>query len=149
MFPRLYWGTYCVCPVCWFVRWFVCLRQTFTFTITYAILKIATWYLACMCISWSCTFWAMKGQGHPSRSKVKKYNPREVISFKWEIIYKPAKWYIEILFQSCAIVGIVFRCFWQTQFLSNDAIASEVTSRCYSVVLKLLNGIITLPQSHQ
>ena len=73
MFPSLFWGTYCFCPVCWFVRWFVCLRQTFTFTITYAILKIATWYLACMCFSWSCTFWVVKGQGqsHPSRLKVK------------------------------------------------------------------------------
>ena len=41
--------------------------------ITFAILIIATWYLACMCISWSCTFWVVKGQcqGHPSRSKVK------------------------------------------------------------------------------
>jgi hypothetical protein len=36
-----------------------------------AILKIATWYLACMCTSWSCTFWVVKGQGHPSMSKVK------------------------------------------------------------------------------
>jgi hypothetical protein len=33
----------------------------------------------------------VKGEGHPSRSKVKKYNPREVISFKREIISKPAK----------------------------------------------------------
>ena len=61
----------------------VCLRQTLTFAITFAILKIATWYLACMCFSWSCTFWVMKGQGHPSRSKVKiTTNPMEVISFK-------------------------------------------------------------------
>jgi hypothetical protein len=33
----------------------------------------------------------LKGQGHPSRSKVKKYNPGEVISFEREIISKPAK----------------------------------------------------------
>ena len=46
--------------------------KTLTLAITFAILKIATWYLACMCISWSCTFWVVKGQGHPSRSKVKK-----------------------------------------------------------------------------
>ncbi len=35
-------------------------------------MKIATSYLACMCISWSCTFWVVKGQGHPSRLKVNK-----------------------------------------------------------------------------
>ena len=41
--------------------------------ITFVILIIADWYLACMCISCSCTFWVVKGQrqGHPSRSKVK------------------------------------------------------------------------------
>jgi len=39
--------------------------------ITSMSLQIATWYLTCMCISWSCTFWVVKGQGHPSRSKVK------------------------------------------------------------------------------
>ena len=33
---------------------------------TFAILKIAIWYLACMCISWSCTFWVVKGEGHTS-----------------------------------------------------------------------------------
>jgi hypothetical protein len=45
--------------------------KTLTLVITFLILKIATWYLACMCISWSCTFWVVKGQDHSSRSKVK------------------------------------------------------------------------------
>ena len=71
MSPSLYWGTYCFCPVCLFVGLFVCwFAQTLTLAITFAILKIATWYLAYMCISWSCTFWVVKGQGHPSRWKV-------------------------------------------------------------------------------
>jgi len=41
--------------------------------ITFLILNIATWYLAYMCISWSCTFSVVKGEGegHPSRSNVK------------------------------------------------------------------------------
>ncbi len=40
--------------------------------ITFSILNIATWYLAFMCISWSCTFWVVngQGQGHPSSSNV-------------------------------------------------------------------------------
>jgi len=37
----------------------------------FAISKIVTWYVACMCISWSCTFWVVKGQGHPSRLRSK------------------------------------------------------------------------------
>jgi len=47
--------------------------KTLTLAITFSIFKIATWYFACMCISWSCTFWVVKGegQGHPSRSNVK------------------------------------------------------------------------------
>ena len=50
----------------------VLLKTSVTLALRFAILKIATWYLACMCISWSCTFWVVKGQGHyPSRSKVK------------------------------------------------------------------------------
>ena len=60
----------------WTVSLSVCTSvrpKTLTLAITFAILKIATWYWVCMCISWSCTFWVVKvqGQGHPSRSKVK------------------------------------------------------------------------------
>ncbi len=44
--------------------------------LTYEILNIATWYLACTCILWSCTFWVVKGQGHPLRSKVKQKSKR-------------------------------------------------------------------------
>jgi len=64
-------GVYCFWPVCLSVTLSV---QNFnlglSLVITFAILNIATSFLACMCISWSCTFWVVKGQGHPSRSKI-------------------------------------------------------------------------------
>ena len=69
----LKWGAYCFCSVCVFVCLFVCLCPTLTLAITFEILQVETSYLACMCISWSLTFCVQtcKGQGHPSRSKVK------------------------------------------------------------------------------
>ena len=41
--------------------------------ITFHLLQIATWYLACVFISWRRSLWwvTCQGQGHPSRSKVK------------------------------------------------------------------------------
>ena len=58
--------------VCLFVL-FVCLSPTLTLIITFQPVQIETSYLACICISYSHTFWGVtyKGQGHPSRSKVK------------------------------------------------------------------------------
>jgi len=70
--PQIKWSGYIVfgLSVCLSFCLSFC-PKTLTLVITFAILKIATWYLACMCISWSFTFWVVKGQGHPSRSKVK------------------------------------------------------------------------------
>ena len=43
MSTSIYWGTYCFCPVCWFVGLFVGLfAPTLTLAITFSILKIAT-----------------------------------------------------------------------------------------------------------
>jgi hypothetical protein len=37
-----------------------------TLVITFSLLTIAIWYLACMCISWGWTFWVVKGEGQMS-----------------------------------------------------------------------------------
>ena len=37
----------------------VCLRTTLTLAITFEPLQIQTWYLACICICSSCTFWGV------------------------------------------------------------------------------------------
>ena len=71
--PDNIWRAYCFCPVCLFVCLFVCLRTTLTLAITFKPLQIETWYLACICICSSHTFWGVicQGQCHPSMSKVK------------------------------------------------------------------------------
>ena len=72
MSPSLYWGTYCFCPVCWFVCWFVGLfASNFNIGHNFCNIEDSNLHLACMSISWSCTFWVVKGQGHPTRSNVK------------------------------------------------------------------------------
>ena len=40
----------------------------------------------------------VQGQGHPSRSKLKKQNQGKELALKREIIFKPAKRYIEMLY---------------------------------------------------
>ncbi len=62
----------CLC-VCLFVGWSHPLCQTLTLAITFEPVVIGTSYLACICISLTCTFSTknIEGQGHSSRSKVK------------------------------------------------------------------------------
>jgi len=99
--------------------------------ITYAILKIATWYLACMCISWSCTFWVVKGQGHPSRSKVKYMDQN---CSKGDIVHCVSQTHTCIVFHK-HIPGSKFRNTWSFSFCS---LGWRVTSqfRGYSFVKK-------------
>ncbi len=62
-----------------------------------------------MCISWSCTFWVVKGQGHSSRSKVKKrcirghcVSDKHISCFHWEWAeYRTRFWIIK---KHCCVV---------------------------------------------